>query len=394
MKKFSQNWFRLCLIGLVLAIGFMTGAEVLAKEIKVGGLFDMTGPTSEVGADYGLGAMAAAKYINQNGGIMGQKIKLIPNDYAYRIPDAVNLYKRYRSLDKVFIVQGWGTGDTNALRGLVNRHKCVFMSASYDGGLADPKKTPYNFYIGTPYGETIRMALDFAKANGAKKFVFIYPDHPYGKNPIPAGKEYAKEIGLEVGPDEIVPLKAIDATSQLLHLKDYNPDFAWIGNTTASAAVILKDAAKLGLKTKFLINCYGFDRNLPRLAGGAAQGRAFGMMPVVPMGADVPGMKAVLEAAEGKTYTYNFVKSWVSMLVMAEGLKRAKKAGNLSGPGLKDALETLKDFDTGGLTAPITFTPKDHRPNTALSIYTVGENGDLVKVKDAKFPRLDKYLGY
>ena len=387
MKKFGL------LVLAAAALGLMLAPVVLAGEIKVGGIFDITGATSDVGKDYGEGAVAAEKYINSQGGIDGDMIKLIPNDYAYKIPEAVNLYKKYQSVDKVFVIQGWGTGDTNALRPLVNKDKVVFLSASYDGNLTNPKETPYNFFIGTDYSTSIRAAIKYAKDSGAKKFVFIYPDHPYGKNPIPAGKEYAEVVGLEIGPDEIVDLKAIDATSQLLHMKQFDPDFAWIGGTTASTAVIIKDAAKLGLRTKFVINCWGFDENLAKLAGDAAVDRAYGMVPVAPFGTDVPGMKAVMAATGDQPRTLHFVKSWVSNLVMAEGLKRAKKAGKLDAPGLKSALETLKDFDTGGLTAPITYTATDHRPNTTLTIYTVGQGGKLVKVKEVTMPREAKDVG-
>jgi branched-chain amino acid transport system substrate-binding protein len=356
-----------------LALGLVVAPLAMAKEIKVGGIFDITGATSDVGKDYGTGAVAAEKFINEKGGIAGDKIKLIPNDYAYKIPEAVNLYKKYLSVDKVFVIQGWGTGDTNALKPLVNKDKVVYFSASYDGNLTDPKETPYNFFIGTDYSTSIRAAIKFAKEQGAKKFVFIYPDHPYGKNPIPAGKEYAKEVGLDVGPDQIVELKAIDATSQLLAMKQFDPDFAWIGGTTASAAVIIKDAAKL--------------------AGEAAEGRAFGMVPVAPFGADVPGMKDVVASAGGQAYSLHYVKAWVSMMVMNEGLKRAQKAGKLDAPGLKAALETIKDFDTGGLTAPITYSATDHRPNTTLTIYTVGKGGKMEKVKEMSMPRDPKQVG-
>jgi len=386
MKKFM-------VAALAVALCLALAPVATAKDIKVGGIFDITGPTSAVGKDYAAGAVAAEKYWNTKNVLGGDMIKLIPNDYAYKIPEAVNLYKKYKGVDRVFVIQGWGTGDTNALRPLVNKDKIVYFSASYDGNLTDPKKNPYNFFIGTSYSTAIRLALIYAKDQGAKKVVFIYPDHPYGKNPIPAGKDYAKKLGLKIGPDEIVSLRAIDATSQLLHMKKFDPDFAWIGGTTPSTAVIIKDAAKHGLRTKFMINCWGFDENLPRLAGKAAEGRAFGMLPVAPFGANVPGMKAVVASAGGKTYTLHYVKAWISMMVMVEGLKRAKAAGKLNGPGLKAALETLKDFKTDGLCAPITYTATDHRPNTTMAIGGI-KDGKIYLVKDVNFPRQKAYIGW
>jgi branched-chain amino acid transport system substrate-binding protein len=380
-------------ISLVLALPLMFAGLVQAGEIRVGGIFDITGPTGAVGADYAKGAVAAEKFINDNGGINGDKIKLIPNDYAYKIPKANALYKKYKSVDKVFVIQGWGTGDTNALTPQLKKDKIAYFSASYDGNLTNPKKNPYNFFISASYSTGIRLAMTYAKEQGGKKVVFIYPDHPYGKNPIKAGKDYAKTMGLQIGPDQIVGLRAKDATSQLLAMKKFNPDFAWIGGTTPSTAVILKNAAQLKLKTKFIINVWGFDETLPAMAGKEAEPYAIGLAAVTPWGVNVPGMKAVLDSAGGKKYTLHYVKAWVSMLTMAEGLKRAKKAGKLNGPGLKAALETIKDFKTGGLANPITFTPTDHRPSTATAFYGI-KGGNLYKIKDVTFKRQQKYLGW
>lgn len=381
------------IIALVVAVSLCLVPMAMAKDIKIGGIFDITGPTSTVGKDFAAGALAAQKAINAAGGVDGDMIKLIPNDYAYKIPEAVNLYKKYSKVDKVFAIQGWGTGDTVALAPQTAKDKIVFFSASFVGALTDPKKTPYNFFVASDYSTMIRLAVIYAKENGAKKFVFIYPDHPYGKMPIKAGKDQAKIEGLNVGPDQIVGLRAIDATSQLLAMKKFDPEWAWIGGTTPSTAVILKDAAKLGLKTKFVINCWGFDEDLPKLAGPAAEGRAFGMVNVALYGADVPGMKEVMAAGKGAPHTLHFVKAWVSMHVMIEGMKRAKKAGKLNGPGLKAALETIKNYDTGGLTAPITFSPTDHRPATSCTIYSV-KGGKPYIVKEVKLERKAETLGW
>lgn len=383
----------IAIIAAMVFLGvFVTGA-LAADEIVVGGIFDITGPTSGVGKDYAQGAVDAAKYINNKGGVDGTPIRLIPNDYAYQIPKSVNLYKKYKDVDKVFVIQGWGTGDTNALKPLINRDKIVYLSASYDANLNDPKKTPYNFFIGSSYSDHIRMAMRYVKENGGKKVCFIYPDHPYGKNPIPAGKAMAKYYGLEIGPDISVALNATDATSQLLTLKEFNPDFAWIGGTTPSTAVIIKDAAKLGITTKFLVNTWGIDENLPKLTAGAAEGRTMGFIAVRPFGWNVPETKEIRTITGDKNYLLHYNKSWVSMMVMWEALERAKKAGQLNGPGLKAALETLRNFDTGGLTPPLTFTPDDHRATTQCGLYGI-KDGKLKLVSDVSVERKKEFLGW
>jgi len=80
-------------------------------------------------------------------------------------------------------------------------------------------------------------------------------------------------------------------------------------------------------------------------------------------------------------------------MVLTEALKRADKKGKITGPSVKAALETLKDFDTGGLTPEkITFTPTDHRPHSTVSITAI-EKGKLVVKKNITLPRKAEWLG-
>jgi branched-chain amino acid transport system substrate-binding protein len=393
-RRFFTGLIGTAAVAVTLA-GFGAGPAAAADTIKIGGIFDITGATSDVGADYAVAAKDAVAYINANGGVNGKKLEMVANDYAYKIPDAVNLYKTYKD-EGIYLIQGWGTGDTNALKEMVNADKIVYMSASYDTGISDPSKTPYNFFVGTSYGDSIKAAMQFVAdtwtdKSRKPKVVFIFPDHPYGKNPIPAGKEMAKALGFEIGPDQDVSLKATEAVSQLTEMKKFNPDFAWIGGTAASTAVIVKDAAKLGLGTKFLINVWGFNENLVKLAGDASKERVYGMVPFTMWGDDVPGMKPAMEMHKknhpNDSHTEAYVQGWTSMMVMWEAFKRADKSNALNADGLKAALETLRDFDTGGLSAPITFTSTDHRPNTTLRIMTVNKDGKIVLVKQVSVKR-------
>ena len=124
-------------------------SSALSQEVKLGALQDTTGATSDVGKDEAMGVREAVQYYNDSGGINGKKIRMFQYDYGYRVPEAVTTYKRFRDYDKVVMVLGWGTGDTEALSPTINNDKMPYLSSSFSGHLCDPKKTPYNFVYGT-----------------------------------------------------------------------------------------------------------------------------------------------------------------------------------------------------------------------------------------------------
>jgi len=373
----------------------VSGAAFSAPAIKVGHLADLTGPTGEVGKPYAQGVQDYKDWVNKNGGVNGKQIDMAMFDYAYDKNKAVNQYKKYKE-DGVVAIQGWGSGDTEALSQTTADDKIPYVSASYSAHLTDPKKTPYNFFCAPDYTTGLRAGLKYLKDNWkekrAPKVVFIYPNHPYGIAPIKGGKEYAKELGFEVLGDEDVSLKAIEANSQLLSVKNKGADFAWVGGTTNSTAVDLKDAKKLGLTTKFFVNIWGADETTPKLAGGAEEGTLV-MVGSTVYGSKVPGMKRLMEITKNQPQVTHYIRGYVSMMVLTEALKIADKKGQLNGPGVKAALETLKNFDTGGLAVDkITFTATDHRPFMKVNI-TEFQKGKLVVLKTIELPRKAEWLG-
>jgi len=370
------------------------------QEIKVGGIFDLTGITSDVGKPYAQGVRDAVAWTNENGGINGKKIRLVDVDYGYKIPEAVAAYKRMTGDEKVIMINGWGTGDTEGLKAQVNQDKIPYVSASFSAALADPSKTPYNFFVGPTYSDDLRAWLTWVKEDWKDKsrnpkVAFFYGDNAYGKSPIEAGRRFCKENGIELVDEEIVPGAFQDATSQLLNMKQKGADYGYINVTTTGVSTILRDAKKLGLNTKFGSNPYGFGETLPQIAKEAAEG-VTGIMVDVPFGENVPGMKRLTDFHQknhpGDSHDTFYVRGWTYALVWTEALKRADKQGKLTGEGVKAALETLKDFDLGGLTEPITYTPTDHRASNKVNIYMV-KNGKLARVKQYTMERKAEWLG-
>lgn len=342
-----------------------------AAQIKIGLISDLSGATSDVGRPYADGVRACAEYLNKQGGIAGQPLELMQVDYAYNVQQAIAAYNRFKGQGMV-AMQGWGTADTEALVRFVARDQMPTFSASYSAHLTDPKNAPYNFFVAADYSTQARAGLKYLRGEWteerAPKLALVYPNHPYGLAPIPAIKAYARELGYELVGEQNVGLGDMDATSQLLGLQRLEPDYVWVGGTISSTAVILKDAQKIGMKGKFITNIWGSDEQLLQLAGSAVTGH-YGLQSSVVYGADVPGMKIIEELTKGQPVMTHYVRGFASMYVMAEALRIAAEKGPLTGPSIKAAAETLRDFDPLGLTPAISFFPDDHRPNLSVYIY-------------------------
>ncbi len=376
---------------VVILIAALFAAPILLFAgrpfIPIGGIFDITGPTGDAGAEYAEGVRDYVMWVNEHGGVNGRMIKLSWVDYAYKIPQAIAAYKKFKVREKVIAIQGWGTGDTEALAPIVARDKIPYMSASYSEHLTNPKKCPYNFIVGVTYSDQCRIALKWIKENWKDptrkpRVCFIYNDTGFGRSPFfPDGLEYAKKIGVDVVDQEVVPLRALDATSQLLNMKKFKPDFAIIQETIMATSTILKDARKLGIKTKFIALNWAIDEKLPKIAGEAAEG-LIGCIPFALWTDDVPGIRLAKKVNEKyhpniKYRTVRYIQGFAAMYVMTEALRRA--GNNLTGPGVKEAFETIRNFDTGGLTGPITFTKESHKGANSLRLYMV-KKGKLIPI--------------
>ncbi|RTZ95636.1 MAG: hypothetical protein DSY90_12860 [Deltaproteobacteria bacterium] len=401
MRKTLTTGLILATALLLLFSGVAVNNVAAADVVKWGVLIDLSGPTSDWGKNQVKGQLDAARWINENGGINGKELKLIVIDDGYKVPRGVAGYNRLVQSEKVVGLYMQSTGTTMTLIKKIVADGVATIAASFTSKFQNPAKTPFSFFVSPSYATMGRISLKWIKDNWKDtsrnpRICFLYPDNKYGRDILNTCKAYAREIGVDVGPDQVINWPTKDATVQLTNMKRYDPDFAYITSTAMNGAVILKNARALGLRTKFISNIRNFEETLISLSGGAAEG-TYGVHPFAPYGADVPGMKKVVASHEkwhkGETGTNVYVEGWVNILVISEALKRADKAGNLTPDGIRNALEKFKDFDTGDLAPPLTWTPTDHRASMAAKIYEV-KGAKFVDVSGwIELPRDKKYFG-
>ena len=353
-----------------------------SNAIKIGAIFDLSGPTADVGTDYAEGIQGYVEWVNRRGGIAGRPIDLIFQDYGYDVSRAEQLYSQFVQ-EGVVAFMGWGTGDTEALQRRIVEDQLPFTSASLSHRLGNPEEAPYNFLVAATYSDQFFIVLDWIKEDfaarddtGQPTVALMHNPSPFGLSPWQQGGEaYAARIGVSAKAYEM-PRGATDFTPELTRIRQAGAQYVVFQNTSGPAALAVRNALSLGLDVTFVCLNWCANRLLTSLAPEASEG-VVGSMPFAPVSTDVPGtaeirkfLEAEGEAIDEKSNAWT--QGWWTMAVMAEGIERVIEAGqDVTGESIKVALEGVSEMDTGGVTVPITFSAEDHRGAKGVRLFRV-----------------------
>lgn len=342
--------------------------------IKVGAIFDLTGPTSDVGQLYSSGIRGYIDFVNAGGGMNGRMIELVSADYAYAVDQAEQLYSQYVNEDEVLVFSGWGTGDTEALRGRIGDDEIPFVSASYSAALQDPAEAPYNFLIGTSYSDQFILAIDRAADEGASTVALFHNDSPFGTSPLEDGREHAAGIGVEII-NFPMPRGATDYTAELSQAAEKGATHIVVQNVSSPASTLAKNVDNLSLDMTIMCLNWCTNELLLELSGDAGDG-IIGVNPFTFPSSGVAGLDEIaghLESEGSMTLDEAgglYIAGWTTMKVLMQGVQDTMDAGNdLTGANVRAALESLDGYDTGGITDPITFTGEDHAGNKTVQFF-------------------------
>ena len=232
---------------LVLVVTLAVAAAGFGRTtaiVKLGGLCDLSGPTSDVGVSYCRGELDYVTYFNRKGGFSNKaKANISLPDFAYNVAKAQQLYAQITSGNPVAFM-GWGTADTTALGPQITRDKLPFMSASLAEQLTNPKDTPYNFVAGTNYTAQAQIAAKYIDrtTSGHKEIAFFHNNSAFGTAPIAGLRAYidAKNFDFTVTTYPMITgTTAFDA--QLCRRSPQGADYIFIQNVPTPASILAKD---------------------------------------------------------------------------------------------------------------------------------------------------------
>jgi branched-chain amino acid transport system substrate-binding protein len=252
------------LAGAALAFA-LCSATAQDKEIKIGVIFDITGPLAAGGSvASNLGTKYAIDMVNERGGVEGYKIKPIYADAQSKVDVSINESERLLNQEKV-----------DLLMGLFSSAQCVPMAQKVDAAkhflwlnvcVASAVMKDKNFsYVFRPQVHSDQFGAasctflkEQSKARLGKepkdlKVAIIYEDGPYGSGVASGNESACKEYGMQIVLKEGYAATAPDLSPLVTKLRRARPDIILHTGYNPDITLFLRQAKEQNLKWSALI---------------------------------------------------------------------------------------------------------------------------------------------
>lgn len=375
------------LTAALLVGGALVGGSALADpttgitedSIKIGLFGPMTGSAAIFGKAV-FGNEAIFRDVNDSGGIHGRKLELVREDTACDPSKGIGAVKKLISQEEVFAINGGlCSGVVMAAKAEIEEAglPLVIIGAANDA-IAEPAVE--NIFQPVPTTKTVaRTMVDFVMTGpGTEHVAIVSHSDEWGKsNRDPAVEHLRAEYGLEPVADLTMERGTNDATPQILRIKNSEAQAVLLMMYPAEVAIFLRDAFKYGLDMPIIApQSVSLEDTLQRVGNPAVLENFYVFYPYGHP-TDGPEMQE-WEKLINKYYPDERVESFSFLgmggaLAMVEALERV--GPNLTREKFIQAMDEIRDFETGIFAVPITCTPEDH---------TCVDGGAMARLVDGK----------
>jgi len=247
----------LCLLALA--------AQAQQKEIKIGFIYDVTGPFAGGGSEPAqIGTKAAVDMFNEKGGVMGYKINAIFADAQSKVDVAINEMTRLVDQEKVDIVAGVYSSAqcVPMVQQIDQRKKFLWLNICIATAVVKDRKLNYVFRPQAHSDQYGAWSCDYLNHYAKSKFgvepknlrvAIIHEDGPYGVGVAAGNESQCKKLGLNVVLKEGYSASAPDLSSLVTKLKRARPDVLLHTGYNPDITLFLRQSKEQGFKVKAMI---------------------------------------------------------------------------------------------------------------------------------------------
>lgn len=361
----------------------ITAAPGVYEDRIVFGLEVSTGSASADEESYGW--QIAFRQANDRGGVHGRQIEWLSYDRT-RSDATQHLANAARMMDEgVFALVNFSGPGVVEIAELAKARRVPFFfphSATVD--------STSNRYLFTSFprypGEARLMYRYLAQDRGLNRLAIVHDENSYGQNFLNWLNDYAEPYGYTVvGSAAIDTRNPDDLTEELSALITSGAEGVIMALYVEQGVKLVQAKAALDWDGRLISVGPLTDETYLNIANGAAEGTLGFCYYPDPGLSQEPGVIAYRQAMqrydpEHALNRYSLF-GYVFANLLLEGLQQ--HGPNLSREGLIDTMETIRNWDSGGIMPPVTLTSEDHHAQKA---------GFICELKDGQFQALSDWI--
>ena len=252
------------LFAAIAALGMAASADAQEKKIKIGVIYDLTGPLAGGGSE--LQYTGAKIMLDQYAktGVEGYKIEAVYADAQSKPDIAINEAVRLIEQEKVDMLLGfYSSAQCVPVAGRVEQlKKFMWITTCISSAVLDGKNYKYVFRPQASGDQFGMMTMDFIAQNSQSKFgkepkdlrvAIIHEDGAYGVDVSKGNEAGARKAGFNVVMKEGYSATAPDLSALVTKLKRARPDVIFHTGYNPDITLFGRQAREQGLKFAALV---------------------------------------------------------------------------------------------------------------------------------------------
>lgn len=315
-----------------------------------------------------LGFRLAFRQRNDAGGIHGRTLveRAYPRGDGDRVRQAVSNAARLVEEDGVFLLVNFGGPAAVDIGRYAIEHGVPYLFPHTALLAVDAER-----YVFTSFprydGESLTMLRYLVAERGARRIGVVYAPNAYGEYFLARARTLAQQLGYTFAGGQALALDPPSAVDEMTALRDGGADTLVMALYPAGARKVVEAKAALDWEVRLVSSGPLTDEQYLAVEGGHADGTIGLCHYPDPVSSDAPGVIAYRELMAryhpGHALNRYSLYGYVFGRLIVEGLERA--GPQLTEDRFLDAMESIRDWDSGGIMPPVSFSADDHHAQTA-----------------------------
>ena len=350
---------------------------------KIGVSAGLTGYAAAVDRAWRDGLEVAAAHVNSTGGIMGRKVQVIVEDNKSEPQEAVTVYRKMISSDRVDIfLSGCVSAGNFAAAQFVVRAQIPMVLCSILPPQPDQVKWAYSL-LPPPRFEVEKRYEYLKNSTPIRKAGVLHDPSPYANLQKDIAVKDAPGYGIEIPVVEQYKQDDADFSPQISKMNAAGAKALLKIGLGGSTLTVAKNIKQLGLDMLLLgsVDDLAVFKPAAEVLGEqfmfvAAPSQVYDALPEGALKQEIGRFLPLWRAKQGERDPGWAGKGWDALMLTAAAVEKAK---SFDGPKVRDALETLSGFQgTGGV---YNFSPTVHQGITQNPFLLASIVGGNVRVR-------------